>query len=58
MLLELGPANVQRRVLELAGQVESIVRDTGARVIHSGGNIIAARWEDRDANVLAASLRE
>ena len=58
MLLELGPANVERRVLELAGQVESIVRDTGAQVIHSGGNIIAARWEDRDANVLAASLRE
>ena len=58
MLLELGPATVQRRVLELAGQVETIAREAGGRVIHTGSNIVAARWEDRDAIALAASLKE
>jgi selenocysteine lyase/cysteine desulfurase len=58
MFLEIGPENIERRVLALGAQVESIVREKGGTVVHSGGNIVAANWNGRNAEQLAASLKE
>ena len=58
MCIELGPEVIERRVLELGALVEAIVGETGGTVVHPGGNIIAARWEGRDAAGLAESLKQ
>jgi selenocysteine lyase/cysteine desulfurase len=58
MFLDIGPENIERRVLDLGSQVESIVRESGGNVVHPGGNIVAANWTGRDAEKLAASLKE
>lgn len=57
MLLELGPANVERRVLDLAGRTAEILRAAGAEICNPGTNIVAAHWPDRDASQLARELK-
>lgn len=57
MLLELGPATVEARVLSLAGETAKILRDAGAEIRNTDTNIVAAYWADRDASQLARELR-
>lgn len=57
MLNELGPANVEYRVLNLAAQTAAMLRSSGAEIRHENTNIVAAHWPDRDASKLAIDLR-
>ena len=58
MNLEIGPDIVERRVLELSAATAAVLKQTGAAILHEGGNILAAHWPDRDASALARKLRE
>ena len=58
MQLELGPANVEHRVLELARLAADMLRSTGAQICNEKTNIVAAHWPDRDASHLARELRK
>jgi selenocysteine lyase/cysteine desulfurase len=57
MNLEIGTEAIERRVLELSAEVCAAMRRCGAEIVHEGGNIVAAHWEDRDASELARRLR-
>jgi len=54
--LELGPACVEARVLDLAGRTAEILRKKGAVIQHTNTNIVAAHWPDRDASALVREL--
>lgn len=58
MILEIGPAAIEKRVLALAGQTAEVLRAAGAAIQHEGTNIVAAHWADRDASELARRLAE
>jgi selenocysteine lyase/cysteine desulfurase len=58
LMLELGPENIERRVLELAGLAAAILRESGATIVNEHTNIVAAHWPDRDASALAKKLQE
>ena len=58
MNLEIGPEIVERRVLELSAATAEMLKQTGAAILHEGGNILAAHWPDRDASALAKQLRQ
>ncbi len=58
MMLELGPENIERRVLELAGLAADMLRETGATIVTENTNIVAAHWPDRDVSALAKSLQQ
>jgi selenocysteine lyase/cysteine desulfurase len=58
MNLEIGPAAIEQRVLELSEATAAALQSTGAEIVHPGGNIVAAHWPDRDASLLARQLRE
>ena len=56
LMLQIGPAAIERRVLELADQTRSILRQLGASVDSSRSQIVAAQLENRDASELARKL--
>ncbi len=56
MVFELGPEEIERRVLKLASQVGDVLRECGASIQHDGSNIVAAHWPDRDASEVAKRL--
>lgn len=58
LLLEIGPENVERRVLDLASKAREIVCELGATVPHCGSPIIAARFAHHDVSALARALKE
>ncbi len=58
LLLEIGPAIVERRVLELASKTREIVCELGATVAHCGSPIVAARFANRDVSALAHALKQ
>lgn len=58
MMLELGPASIEQRVLELAGLTADILRRSGASILYDNTHIVAAHWPDRDASALAKKLAE
>jgi cysteine desulfurase / selenocysteine lyase len=58
MMLELGPDQIEWRVLELAGLAAEILRKSGATIVNENTNIVAANWPDRDASALAKKLQE
>ena len=58
MMLELGPENIERRVLELASKTRAVLEKAGGRVLHQDTAILAARFEDRDPAELAARLKQ
>ena len=58
MVLEIGPEEIERRVLDLARQARGLLRGLGAEVEDSDSQIVAGRFPGRDASVLARSLRE
>ena len=57
MVLELGPATIEARVLSLANQTAQILEARGAAIQYANTNIVAAHWADRDASQLARTLR-
>jgi len=58
-LLELGPENVEARVLSLAAQLRQLLRDLGAEPLpYDDTAIVAARFPGRDGAEIAAALRE
>jgi selenocysteine lyase/cysteine desulfurase len=58
MVLEIGPEQIERRVLELAGAAADLLRRAGAEVLHENTNIVAGCWRDRDVSALARRLQE
>ena len=58
MMLELGPERIEARVLELAAKCESMLRDRGATVEHSGSAVLAARFPGVDVGALGTRLKE
>ena len=61
-LLEIGPAAIEKRVLQLAGATRDILRRAGGRLIfderpHYDSPIVTARFEGRDSSTLAGELR-
>ena len=58
MILEIGPAAIEKRVLALADRTAQVLRAAGAAIQHEGSNIVAAHWPDRDASALAMRLAE
>ncbi len=57
MMLQLGPANVQARVLMLAELVKQAAEAHGGEVLHQGASVVGACFPGRDASVLAADLK-
>lgn len=58
MMLELGPARIEARVLELSAEVGRVVEAMGARVQHVGSSIVAAHFPKHGAPAVAAHLKE
>jgi selenocysteine lyase/cysteine desulfurase len=58
MMLEIGPAAIETRILELAAQSRSILERHGGVVAHPDSPIQAAAFEGKDAPALAAALKE
>jgi selenocysteine lyase/cysteine desulfurase len=60
LMLEIGPAEIQKRVLDLAAKTREILRDLGAGV-QSGelfdSPIVAGRFDGSDASLLARELK-
>ena len=63
MMLEIGPAEIESRVLSLAERCRETLRALGARLIsderpHFDSGIVVATWPGRDASRLARELKE
>ena len=58
MMLEIGPREIEQRVLALSALACEALRSCGGTIVHEGSPIIAARFERRDALVLARALKE
>ena len=58
MMLDIGPAVIERRVMELAGIARGMLSEAGAEIVHEDSPIIAARFEGRDASQMARELKE
>ena len=56
MMLEIGTAAIEARVLELGQRVREIVKAEGADVLHEGSPIVSAGFADAPA--IAAKLKE
>jgi len=57
-MLEIGPETIERRVLELAGSLRSMLRANGATVEDTGSQIVIAGFPGMDASRTAKALRE
>jgi selenocysteine lyase/cysteine desulfurase len=57
-VLELGPAAIEARALELGTQIAAILKRAGGCVGEKTSHIVASRWADRDADSIARSLGE
>jgi len=57
MMLEVGPAVIEARVLELAGKAREILRGLGATCEETGAQIVTAKLEGHDPSKLATALR-
>ena len=58
MMLELGPAEIEQRVLDLAGKCRDMLSGMGATVAHDNSAILAARFDGQDASALAKRLHQ
>jgi selenocysteine lyase/cysteine desulfurase len=54
--LELGPENIEHRVMYLTSQLRAILTDAGATVPDYGSQIVTARFPDIDASALSCRL--
>ena len=58
LILEIGPEVIERRVLDLADQARTVLRELGATVGDALSPIVAARFEGRDVSALARNLQD
>ncbi len=58
LMLEVGPEAIESRVLALADRTREILRGLGAAVTNVSSQIVAAKFEDRDASELARALSQ
>jgi cysteine desulfurase/selenocysteine lyase len=58
MMLEIGPAKIEARALELADQTREILAAAGGEVNREASPIVTAKFEGRDAGELALRLKE
>ena len=58
LMLQIGPAAIEARVLELAGKARAMLRGLGAEVNADESPIVTAILPGRDAGELARSLKE
>jgi cysteine desulfurase / selenocysteine lyase len=58
LILEIGPDNIERRVLGLAETTRGILRELGASVADGDSQVVAASFENRDVSALARALKE
>jgi selenocysteine lyase/cysteine desulfurase len=58
MMLEIGPAAIEARVMELAEKIRAMLRGFGAQVNEDPSQIVTACLPGRDAGELARSLKE
>ncbi len=62
MMLDIGPAAIEKRVLQIADATRDVLRRAGGRLIaderpHYDSPIVTARFEGRDSSDLARELR-
>jgi selenocysteine lyase/cysteine desulfurase len=57
-ILELGPSQIEQRVMELADECSQILESAGATIDYKGSPILAAKFEERDASQLSVALKE
>jgi selenocysteine lyase/cysteine desulfurase len=58
MMLEIGASVIEARVLDLAGQVRTMLSDLGASVNHDASQIVTGCLPGRDPGELVRRLRE
>jgi cysteine desulfurase/selenocysteine lyase len=58
LMLEIGPENIEQRVLGLAAKTRNILRELGGIAEEYASPIVAARFENRDVSALARALKE
>ncbi len=58
MMLEIGPGEIERRVMDLSALACESLRRCGGTIVHEGSPIIAARFEGQGASLLARALKE
>jgi len=61
-MLEIGPGEIEKRVLSLADRCRETLRSAGAKLLydeyaHFDSGIVAARWDRRDASHIARELK-
>ncbi len=57
MMLEIGPAVIETRVMELAGKAREILRGLGATCVETGAQIVTAKFDGLDPSKLAVDLK-
>jgi cysteine desulfurase / selenocysteine lyase len=58
LMLELGPAIVEARVLQLVKQAREMLEDAGGLIAHPNSPILAARFPDRSADAIVETLSQ
>ena len=58
LVLEIGPATIEKRVMELAGKTRGLLIEGGASVDECNSPIVAARFKNQDVSAMARSLRD
>ncbi|MBC8166295.1 MAG: aminotransferase class V-fold PLP-dependent enzyme, partial [Bryobacteraceae bacterium] len=58
MILEIGPEQIEQRVLESAEKCAEILEAAGGEITYRGSPILAARFEGVDAPTLAQGLKK
>jgi selenocysteine lyase/cysteine desulfurase len=56
-MLELDPAAIEQRVMDLTRECTTILEGAGATIAHKNSPVIAARFKGHDAQQLSAALR-
>jgi cysteine desulfurase/selenocysteine lyase len=57
-ILEIGPARIEARVLDLAARIRAMIRTLGGDAPETGSQIVCAAFPGRDASQLARRLKE
>jgi cysteine desulfurase/selenocysteine lyase len=58
LMLELGPAQIEARVLDLVAQAREMLQAAGAEIAHANSPILAAQFAKRPAEALADALKQ
>jgi len=58
LMLEIGIAEIERRVLDLADQTRAVLSRLGGEIVAGDSQIVAARFPSSDVSRLARELKE